>query len=290
VFAEQSEGTNESGATSRINTAYEWLVAKGANYGETDAGDWGNNWGSMWNRIMESATWEPDGTATAADVADGKTFYAGNGDRTQKTGSASLAPDYSAESLQDWDDMKNYDWGSFTPNGTGEDNTDEEASWTNTAGDATTGVWKDGRTGLYWSANQGKHNDLFTKASCAFFSTTPRGAYAGDDTDCGPIVVNEGVTVSAINVCGQLELDADGDSTAETDWYLPSQKELMHAYIDGIFNQTNPTFTTYESFWSSTERSDDSDHAWLVRLPYGSTYDVVKSLEGNLAVRCVRRD
>ena len=278
VFAEQSEGTNESGATSRINTAYEWLVAKGANYGETDAGDWGNNWGSMWNRIMESATWEPDGTATAADVADGKTFYAGNGDRTQKTGSASLAPNYSAQSLQDYDN--NYDG----------DSTAEESTWNNTAGDATTGVWKDGRTGLYWSANQGKHNDLFTKASCAFFSTTPRGAYAGDDTDCGPIVVNEGVTVSAINVCGQLELDADGDSTVETDWYLPSQTELMQAYIDGIFNQTNPTFTTYESFWSSTERSDDSDHAWLVRLPYGSTYDVVKSLEGNLAVRCVRRD
>ncbi|HOZ03696.1 MAG TPA: DUF1566 domain-containing protein, partial [Candidatus Woesebacteria bacterium] len=131
---------------------------------------------------------------------------------------------------------------------------------------------------------------LFTKASCAFFSTTPRGAYAGDDTDCGPIVVDGAVTVSAINVCGQLSLDANGDATPETDWYLPSQKELMQAYIDGIFNQTNATFTTYEGFWSSTESSGNSGGAWNVYLPNGNTDAGNKRYEGGLAVRCVRRD
>ena len=322
VFAEQSGNSPESNATSRIKTAYDWLVAKGANYGSTDAGDWSNNWGTLWNRIMESATWEPDGTATAGDVVSGKTFYAGNSDRTQKAGelaltgnateaqvadgatfysdsftklegTASLAPDYSKQSLQDWDDMRNYYWGSFEPNGAGEDNTDEEATWTNTAGDATTGVWKDGRTGLYWSANQGYHNDLFTRADCSFFSTTPRGAYTGLDTDCGYTEAEqggEGTTVSAINVCGQLSLDADGDDTPETDWYLPSQKELMQAYIDGIFNQTNATFTAYEFFWSSSEYSVDPGYAWYVNLPDGYAGGDVKSNEGNYAVRCVRRD
>jgi len=68
VTAEQSGSSPESGSDSRITTAYDDLVAKGDNYGSTDADDWANDWGINWNRIMEAAFWEPDGTATTGTV------------------------------------------------------------------------------------------------------------------------------------------------------------------------------------------------------------------------------
>lgn len=275
VFAEKSGSSPESGATSRIKTAYDWLVAKGTNYGATDASDWSNNWGSMWNRIMESAAWEPDGTATEADVASTKTFYAGNGDRTIKTGTALPAVDFTNQQYSSRDDFGG-------PNGSGaEDYQGEESTWTNPA----TNVWKDSRTGVYWSASQGSMTNSFTAislATCNFFTTTPRGAYDGLDNDCGV----------AINYCGTLNLASGG--TSSTDWYLPSQKELQQAYIDGMYNKagTNLTnaaaFTTTSYFWSSSERSDDSDRAWDVNLGYGFTYNSTKAT--GYSVRCVRRD
>lgn len=298
VFAEKSGSSPESGATSRIKTAYDWLVAKGTNYGATDASDWSNNWGSMWNRIMESAAWEPDGTAEASQVVSGETFYAGNGDRTIKTGTLTLsgnattgdvatgktfysnsltkltgsAPpafDYSTQSKVIWDDYKN----GGSADG---DNAGEESAWSNTAGTATTGVWKDSRTGLYWSNSQGFLSNSFTEATCDYFSTTPRGSYTGADGDCG----------NAINYCANLNLAAGG--TSSTDWYLPSQKELMQAYLNGIYNQTNTTFATTSDFWSSAEASDNPANAWLVYLSHGSTGNYGKV--NALSVRCVRRD
>ncbi len=276
VFAEQSGSSPESGTSSRIKTAYDWLVAKGANYGATDAGDWTNNWGTWWNRIMEAAAWEPDGTAAVGDVTMGKTFYAGLGDRTIKTGTYDPATSlYLPQSLMNWDD---YETG---------DETGEESSWTNTAGIATTGVWKDGRTGLYWSNAQGQNSNIFpdqNHSACPFFSSTPRGSYDGLDADCG----------NAINTCGTLSLDADslvagGDADPETDWYLPSQKELQQAYIDGMYNQTNTTFTSSSAFWSSTEYSSTPANAWYVGLGSGATYYSTKVTATNY-VRCVRRD
>lgn len=271
VLAEQTGSSPESGATSRIKTAYDWLVAKGTNYGATDASDWSNNWGSMWNRIMESAAWEPDGTATEADVASTKTFYAGNGDRTIKVGTAPAAFDYITQSKVTWDDNKN----GGSPDG---DNAGEESVWLNTAGSATTGVWQDTRTGLYWSNSRGSFTNSFTVASCDYFTSTPRGSYTGGDSDCG----------TAINTCGSLSLDANGDSTPETDWYLPTQKELQLAYINGMYNQTNTTFVSTSFFWSSTELSGNPGSAWLVALNVGSTGNDVKGYGSS--VRCVRRD
>lgn len=275
VQAEKSGSSPESGATSRIKTAYDWLVAKGANYGATDASDWSNNWGSMWNRIMESAAWEPDGTATEADVASTKTFYAGNGDRTIKTGTALPAVDFTNQQYSSRDDYGG-------PNGSGaEDYQGEESTWTNPA----TNVWKDSRTGVYWSASQGSMTNSFTAislATCNFFTTTPRGAYDGLDNDCGV----------AINYCGTLNLASGG--TSSTDWYLPSQKELQQAYIDGMYNKagTNLTnaaaFTTTSLFWSSTEVSDNPDYAWGVHLVSGTTGTNGK--DSGTSFRCVRRD
>ena len=269
VLAEQSGSSPESGVTSRIKTIYDSLVA--LSHGSDSAGGWGN-WGVMWNRIRSAAEWVPTGDATEADVASGKTFYKDS--RDQKTGTAPTPIDFTNQQYSSRDDYGG-------PNGSGaEDYQGEEATWTNPA----TNVWKDSRTGVYWSASQGDMTNSFTAislATCDFFTTTPRGAYAGLDSDCGV----------AINYCGTLNLASGGSNS--TDWYLPSQKELQQAYIDGIYNKagTNLTnaaaFTTTSTFWSSTEYSNGSGQAWHVALyGYTNSYD-----KGNSwPVRCVRRD
>ena len=275
VFAETSGSSPESGTSSRIKTAYDWLVAKGTNYGSTDAPDWDSTttypWGTWWNRIMEAAAWEPDGTTAVGDVSLGKTFYSGSDDRTIKTGTYDPATSlYKPQSLVEWDDYK-----------TG-DETGEESTWTNTAGTATTGVWKDGRTSLYWSASQGSMTNIFpdtTHTTCDYFNQTlypTRGAYPGGDADCG----------LAINACGTLDLAAGG--TSSTDWYLPSQKELQQANIDGIYNQTDNTFVSTNYYWSSTELSTGATTAWLALLTHGFMNNSLKT--NSFTVGCVRRD
>lgn len=296
VLAEQTGSSPESGATSRIKTIYDSLSS--LSHGSDVAGGWGD-WGSMWNRIRSAGEWVPAGDASEADVVAGKVFYKDT--RTPKTGSLSLsgdatvsdviigktfysnsltkltgtAPnptiDWSTFSKVTWDDNKN----GGSPDG---DNAGEESVWTNTAGAADTGVWRDSRTGLYWSNSRGSFTSLFTVASCDFFTSDPRGSYAGGDSDCGV----------AINTCGSLSLDANGDSTPETDWYLPTQKELQLAYNNGMYNQTNTTFATTSAFWSSTEYSDNPDNAWRVFLNGGNA-GVSNKGNGN-SVRCVRRD
>lgn len=273
ILAEQSGSSPESGTDSYIKTAYDWLVAKGTNYGNSDAVDWINDWGTYWNRIMESAAWEPGGDLSVSDVFYGKTFYGGSNDRDVQTGTLD-------QSLVEYDDYK------------GGDSEVEEASWIKTSGEDDTGVWQDQRTGLYWSASQGQMSNIFPDqdhSACDFFNTTlnpKRGDYETTDpqTTCG----------NAINACADLSLDADslkadGDAEAETDWYLPSQKELMMAYIDGIYNQTNTTFASASNFWSSTEGSDGPSYAWRVYLHNGYTYNRTKITATNY-VRCVRRN
>ncbi len=269
--AEQMGSSPDSGgAQSVIMRAYNTLVSKGTNYGSSSSPDWTSNHGTYWNRIIYSATWEPDGTATEQDVLSSKTFYSGLNNRTIKTGTASsFSIDYSQESLIQYDD---YEAGESA-----EDTALEESSWTSPA----TNVWKDTRTGLYWSSSIGNYTNSFPNqdhSTCDFFSTVPRGSYgtSGTDPQCG----------NAINACAVLNLTSGG--TSNTDWYLPSQKELYEAYLDGMYNKAGATFTTTSSFWSSTEISDYSDGAWLVGLYYGYSGFGNKTL--GYDVRCVRRD
>jgi hypothetical protein len=268
AFAEQSGSSPESGASSRLKATYDSLVSLG--HGSESAGSWGN-WGTMWNRIRSAAEWVPSGDATEADVTSGKTFFGGN--RIQKTGTAPTTTDYSTFSKVKSDDYMN----GGSSDG---DNAGEESIWTNTAGTANGGVWKDSRTGLYWSVSRGSYSNVMTAtySNCDFYTTDPKGSYSGGDSDCEP----------AINTCAALSLDATGDSSPETDWYLPSQKELQLAYIDGIYNQTNTVFVSTQVFWSPTEVSDDIGKMWTVKLSNGD----ITAVNGGSSypVRCVRRD
>ena len=262
ALAEQSGSSPESSVSSRIKTAYDWLVGKGDNYGVTDAADWNSAttyaWGSYWNRIMEAAAWEPDGTLTVGEVSPGKTFYSASEDRTQKTGTGTI---YSTQSLATKDDYL----GTYKG---------EEAAWSQVSGSPFSpytglesgSVYQDSRTGLWWSAR--------SSSAVADNSFTLSG---------------DGVSPTdgaAIGICTTLNTNNFG---GKSNWYLPTQKELMQAYIDGIYSQTGSTFATTSSFWSSTEYSNDPTIAWYVHLCSGYTSNNLKTTATYYA-RCVRRD
>lgn len=252
AIAEQSPGTPNSGVNSILKETYETL--KSLDYGfET-----GSN-GAIWNRIISSANWVPNTDLTEADVLKSKTFYEDS--RTIKTGTLDF-PLYTDQSLQ------------------AKDFRDSNASstWSTwSKSNSSPEVWLDTRTGLYWSPKQtGTYSNEFTVASCDFFTTTPRGNYNGADPDCG----------NAINVCANLSLDANGDATPETKWYLPTQAELMQAYLNGIYLGSNPTWVTGDNYWSSTEVNNTS--AWYTTLFYGVTTSSNKTT--SYSVRCVHRD
>ena len=321
VFAEQSGSSPESGTSSRIKTAYDWLVAKGANYGSTDAADWDSAttyaWGTDWNRIMEAAAWEPDGSATAGDVPSGFTFYAGSGDRTQKTGTL-----FQNQALMDYDDWNcaNNNAESATACAAGDSEyTGEEGTWTLKAQGGTAvsvtdnsvtvtiasnKVYQDNWTKLYWTDRSattvdnefayvdGDDRTSPTGNSCNFNSTGTANAYCDNQDPLAAYV--EDNDVSAADFCLNLQLDADnadadgnGATGMETDWRLPTQKELMQAYIDGAANNiVNPGY----NFWSSTENYSSQSYAWIVYLFYGDTATSTKDVSASYYVRCVRRD
>lgn len=253
TLAEQSSGTPDSGEDSILKETYDNL--KGLGYGSEDG-----SYGGMWNRIISAANWVPNGTVSEDTVVSGYTFY--DESRTEKTGTLDF-PSYEVQSLQAKDFRDS--------NGS-----DSWSSWTKT--NTTPEVWYDGRTGLYWSASQGSKTNQFTISACDFFTTTPRGNYDGSDPDCG----------DAINTCGTLALDADGDGTADTSWYLPTQAELMQVYLNGIYLATSTAWVTGNDFWSSTENQHIYSIAWYTTLYPGSTYYNLKTT--SYSVRCVLRD
>ena len=278
IEAETTGGSPESGATSKLKQAYDFLESKGTNYGDSQPDDWiYPSYGTYWNRILYSASWEPNGTATESDVLSGKTFYSGSNNRVQKTGTAEAGtyPGSYFEQFVQYDD------------GHASDYTGEESTWINTNSSSGNEVWYDTRTQLYWARSQPTTlTNSFSSpstGSCDFFNTgtyPTRGSYgtSGTDPACG----------NAINACAILSLASNEGESADTDWYLPSQKELKQAYRDGMYNQTTAAFTTTSYYWSSTEDSASSSYAWYESLGNGYANSSIKPNPN--AVRCVRRD
>ena len=264
ILAEQYQGTPESNATSYIKGLTDSLISLG--YGSTSQGTWGN-YGGVLNRIYSASLWTPsDATAQVGDVVDGKTFYSGSS-RSKKTGTYEPPDveviDYSKQSLQQRDDRDTTDWG-------------EASTWTKT--NTSPEVWYDSRTGLYWSPSQGTKSNSFNRSTCPFYSTTPRGDFKVSNANCG----------DAINTCATLSLATHTGQSAKDTWYLPSQKELMQAYVDGIYKKTNTTWVTTSYFWSSTETQTSSNDAWFVYLLNG--YTTYNTKTNSNYVRCVLRD
>jgi len=251
LSAEQSGGSPESGTDSTIKTLYDLIVSY--NQGSDSSGSWGD-WGNYWNRIRSSVTdysqqknliyddWKGESTDCVDSLADA---YSEGEDQCKEEG--------------DWTDYTDGSLGSETI--------------------ASGNVFKDNRTGLYWSDCYSSDQD----GSC--------DTVADNEFDLDGEIADEddGLDAeggAAVDFCENLELDADGTGGDDTDWYLPSQKELMQAYINGCANNIdNPA----HFFWSSTERYNNSVYAWSVDLYRGGTSYCSKGNSGYYA-RCVRRD
>lgn len=252
VKAEQSGSTPESGSTSRIQMLYTDLTTAGS---ATNA----LVWGTYWDTIKTAAKWVPTGNAATGDVRSGKTFY--NTTRTVQTGTALLQAPCSTQVNDDSTasgSMTNgcsVAWTVASPVVTGDD--------TNVAqtGNPTPGN-KDPFTGLVWSQL------LKNVTSAVAFNATTNSTWSWDASAANNIAVG---TKTAKQLC----------SDRGNGWRLPSQKELMQAYIDGsYFNLSQPA----NYFWSATESS--SAAAWGVNLSNGFTNYNGKTTA--FQVRCVR--
>jgi len=224
-----------------------------------------------------TGTWTFLGDAAVDQVLEGKKFYSNSGTLLTGTYTPPTPIDFSNMQYSTYDDYAGGDylgWGGTLT----DDYQGEESEWSNmSVGEDI--AWRDERTGVYWSAHQGTMSNIFTMASCDYFTSIPRSSYDGSDSDCG----------LAINYCATL------DFAGRTDWYLPSQKELMQAYIDGIYNQAGideasaAAFVTDNYYWSSSEVSLNSSNAWTVNLNDGYTSNDYKTSTRD-GVRCVSRD
>jgi len=224
-----------------------------------------------------TGTWTFLGDAAVDQVLEGKKFYSNSGTLLTGTYTPPTPIDFSNMQYSTYDDYAGGDylgWGGTLT----DDYQGEESEWSNmSVGEDI--AWRDERTGVYWSAHQGTMSNIFTMASCDYFTSIPRSSYDGSDSDCG----------LAINYCATL------DFAGRTDWYLPSQKELMQAYIDGIYNQAGideasaAAFVTDNYYLSSSEVSNLSSYAWFVSLYDGYSGANLKTGTGD-GVRCVSRD
>lgn len=267
VKAEIQGGSPQSGATSKIKTIYDHLKDD-LSFGSDAAGapdGWGD-WGAYWNRIRWASEWVPSGDATTTDVRSGKIFY--NTTRNQATGVAEAAGPCP---LQQWYDSHasatptnncNLTWLDAVPGVAGDD----------TGGDSGT-INQDPRTGLIWSQNLKLDVDNSVQFTAAFGST-----WNWNGTDNAQGVNNKAANggVAPGKTAQQL------CSERGNGWRLPTEKELMQAYIDG--SRWNLT-STASNFWSFTET--DAGNAWAVLLSTGYTFSVNKSTFA-FYVRCVR--
>ena len=249
VHGEQGSGSPESGVTSRLKTLYTTLQTAG--YGtDTNTPDWG----TYWNRIATASQWVPSGaTASTTDVLSGKTFYGNSRTLQTGTGQAGLAvgscstqayhDSYGAPVTQTTNCVNNVTWTTADPAVTGDDK-------------------KDPRSGLVWS------QALLNSAGTVTFTTGAPSTWTWDASGTSNIAVGN---KTASQLC----------SDRGNGWRLPTQKELMQAYIDGSYFNLSQTST---QFWSATENS--STVAWGVFLNNG--YTVTNGKTVNLYVRCVR--
>ncbi len=182
-------------------------------------------------------------------------------------------PDFAAQRLQTIDDWVN-------SGGTSGEYILEEATWSVVAGSPFAGyntlnylgatnlysgaVKQDARTGLWWS-------DIMAVGATA--STTSN--VFGNATD--------GVRPTGGNAIGFCDALNTANFGGYNNWYLPTQKQLMQAYIDGSANNL-PNPDNY--FWSASEKSWAPTGAWLVILSYGNTGNNTKVT--SYYVRCVR--
>ena len=275
-FASTTETATTTGVTfsppagswfSSITVAITNLIAGVIKSGETAGGVAGS--------LLPSG-----GTATAANVATGITFFGAS--QTNWTLQTGTFDPWTPQRLQTKDDWVN-------SGGTSGEYILEEATWSAVSGSPFSGydsinyvdtwgtldlysgaVKQDTRTGLWWS------DVIAVNGGGTASSTDNQFTLSADGSR--PTGGN------AIGFCAALNSYNSGAGFGgHNDWYLPTQKQSMQAYIDGSANNLpNPDYF----FWSSSELSWDPTDAWFVTLNCGYTGYSTKTTK--YYVRCVR--
>lgn len=211
------------------------------------------------------------GTSFVLTVPQG--YYSGADSVTVSTSSVNMFVNQEFQTKDDW----------VNSGGTTGEYTAEEATWTTVSGSPFAGygsinyagsggdldlysgtVKQDTRTGLWWSdisavgASASSTGNVFTLSADG---SRPTGGFA-------------------VGFCDALNT---ANFAGYADWYLPTQKQLMQAYVNGSANNL-PNPGNY--FWSSTEHYGSTAVAWLVYLGFGFT-DANTKVTSNY-VRCVR--
>jgi len=255
VRAEQSGSSPESGATSRLSTLAAVLTS--LSYGSTASGSWGD-WGTSWNRIYSAATKPFNDALKSGGLKNG-----GNTDYPKSVGGVD---DYNNNGVIPADSY--------------------QSSWTTcNVGNSYCGTGRsvaekqEVNTGLVWSPRISSGSNWFVANRCKYPNGLP-----GDDGVC-----NTHGEVACQCVKDTANEDAD-NTTAVTceryddgNWRLPTQKELMMAYIDGSWAQLTNAASTY---WSSTTHSYATQSSWYTYQGNGYTANASKT--NNNSVRCVR--
>ena len=122
-------------------------------------------------------------------------------------------------------------------------------------------------TGLVWSQL------LLNSGNTVVFSLDSNSAWSWNNSSDADNVAVGGKT--AVQLCSERD-----DGNGNYPWRLPTQKELMQAYVDGSY--FNLTQTPY-GFWSS---SVNASNAWHVTLTDGTTAN--SPMTNSKQVRCVR--
>lgn len=245
AYGEQSGGAPESNSTSYIQSLYTALQT--ATYGSDTASP---SWGTYLNRLKTAAQWVPSGTVTAANVTKGKTFY--GSDRNLQTGTYAVGncP------TQQYDENNGIDPTTQTINCV------DTITWTVPSGSIAGTEKQDPVSGIIWS------NLLLRSGSTVVFSSTTNTLWSWDASAATNIAVGN---KTAITLCSGM-----GNG-----WRLPTQKELMQAFIDGeYFNLSWPE----NNFWSLTQYS--STNALYVNFANGGVSTDTKTTTA--PVRCVR--
>ena len=98
---------------------------------------------------------------------------------------------------------------------------------------------------------------------------------------------------AAIVECGDT-MNATGGAgggpfAGETNWRLPTQKELMAAYVHGVkgFEDANFIPDLHQYFWAASSNSLNTSMAWIVYLDNGAS-GMTNKVFATTSVVCVR--
>jgi len=137
---------------------------------------------------------------------------------------------------------------------------------------------KDDSTGIIWSLPcNGAGCDTFSDSSPMSY------AWASSTTNANNFSTAQSATSTATGLC------TNGDH-AETGWFLPHQKQLLQAYIDGSYGNLEAVLIE-QVYWTATtaSRSTTAAHvSSLSSLGNASGAATLLKTSGSAKVRCVR--